>query len=96
MANKITLQAGQTLYDIALQIYGHVEGVAWLIEDNNLEWNSTVPIGTRLSYRDAKIDKNLAKYYSDGSIVIASAPDNITELNNEGGDFNQDFNNDFF
>lgn len=96
MASKIAMQAGQTLYDIALQVYGHIEGVAWLLEDNNLGWDSPVSIGMQLRLRDAKLDKNLTNYYASNSITIASSPDKGEESKVLEGDFNEDFNNDFF
>ena len=36
MAKKITAQSGQTIFDIAIQEYGSIEGVLLLIADNNL------------------------------------------------------------
>lgn len=33
---KYTAAKGQSLFDIAVQEYGHIDGVVWLCQDNNI------------------------------------------------------------
>ncbi|MFC5408000.1 LysM peptidoglycan-binding domain-containing protein [Larkinella bovis] len=39
--NNYVVKAGQSLLDIAVEVYGDVEGVHWLIEDNPMVYGAT-------------------------------------------------------
>lgn len=54
---KLTVQPGQTLFDIAIQVYGTLDGVWKLLEDNQLIYDSTyyktgVPMGEHIPVRN--------------------------------------------
>lgn len=66
--NSYTAIAGQTLYDVALEVYGDIEGIWWLLEDNpGLELGLSLPAGLALSIRAATMNrqtiKNLRDYF---------------------------------
>lgn len=46
------LQPNQTIFDVAIQQYGNIQGVFNLIKDNDLNWSSTVEPGTELQIDD--------------------------------------------
>lgn len=64
MSAKITVQDGQSIYDIALQEYGSVEGVFHICEDNegvNLE--DELQTGQQLLIAHEPIDAQVVEYY---------------------------------
>lgn len=66
----IATQSGQTLFDIALQQYGHAEGVAWLIEDNPDLSISQVPVqGTVVKVRESVLDKEVKSLFTNSKPV---------------------------
>jgi hypothetical protein len=59
----------QTTTDIALEVYGSVEGLFWLAEDNSsnntLSWLFMVPFGQKeIRIREAVIDTRMRDYLS--------------------------------
>lgn len=71
----VEIKYGQSLFDIAIQEYGSVEGVFWLVEDNNLSGIvDNVYEGDTLNVRETIInkqvitdlrEKTIATLYSD-------------------------------
>jgi len=73
----------QTLFDIAIQFYGHTEGISWLLEDN-----PEINIGdefTEIRIRDEFINKDIVQYFKDKSITIA------TKTKQENNQFSNQF-----
>jgi hypothetical protein len=57
---EIKVKDGQTLFDLALQLYGDISGYWWLLEDNHLNIESEIIPGQFLKVREAFIkDKAL-------------------------------------
>ncbi len=59
---SILIKTNQSLFDIALEQYGDVMGVYWLVEDNNLR--SVVDVieqGKALKIRDEYLNKRLVE-----------------------------------
>lgn len=52
--------SGQSIYDVALQHYGSVEGIVLLLEDNTQLIGSVHPYGQNMKVRDQYIDKTIA------------------------------------
>lgn len=77
------IKPGQSLFDIAVEVYGSVEGVAWLLQDNPVVPGPTGPIlpGQILLIRDEKINarmvENLAAYAPFQTIESADMPSGI-------------------
>lgn len=61
---QITVREGQSLYDIALQWYGDIEGYFWLLEDNRLTVESEIRAGQTLQIREDFISDN-AVFFRD-------------------------------
>lgn len=53
---QITTYTGQSLIDIAIQVYGDITGVEWLMEDNNIELTEEIVPGTKLITRETVIN----------------------------------------
>jgi hypothetical protein len=53
--SKIKVYEGQSIYDIAVQEYGSVEGLFYLLADNNLTLDSNLKSGAELVVRDSII-----------------------------------------
>lgn len=67
---KVTVKRGQSLTDIAMQVYGSPDGVADLAKDNGLSVTDKVPAGTQLDYSSDKvIDSRVVTYYQTNDIV---------------------------
>lgn len=89
---KVTVWPLQGIYDLAIQVYGSVEGVTWLLEDNpDLSWDSTLSPGQKLRVRDDQVNKQVTLYYQSKELKPAS----FSELALAQGDYNIDYNTDF-
>jgi len=90
----ITVKAGQTIYDIAIQEYGGVEGVRSLIADNvgTINRSSVLTVGQLVKVKSDPVDKDTLLFYKRKRLNPVSSMLSDGKL---GGDFNNDFNNDF-
>ena len=71
---KVTVLQNQTLSDIALQVYGTIEGVFVLATDNDLSVTDELKAGQVLECQaDKVINKQIVQYYSDNNIHPATA-----------------------
>lgn len=88
----VIVEQGQNLFDIAVQEYGGIEGVVHLIQDNGLDVNARLEPGQELKvFKSKAVDKAVESYLSDRRIKIG-----LGDKKSGGGDFNSDFNEDFF
>lgn len=71
---SVRVLEGQSLFDIAVQVYGFAESVAALAADNNLGVTDSLSPGTVLSVRDYLEGENttLRLYLSRKNIQISS------------------------
>lgn len=71
---KYKVIAGQNIYDVALHIYGAVEGITDLLVSNeSLSLDDDLQSGHELAYTDDyQIDKEVAAYYQTHGITPAS------------------------
>lgn len=61
----VIVKRGQTYVDISLQEYGHTEGVAWILEDNDVQIHGAQP-GDAVSIRKGQYkDKSIVQYYNN-------------------------------
>ena len=87
----ITVQDRQTIWDIAMQEYGSVEGVFELIDDNpGLTIDSNLTGGQLLKIKSAPVDIATLNYMQQNGIKPVSRDGDWA------GDFNNDFSEDFF
>jgi hypothetical protein len=86
---------GQTIFDVAVQNYGHIEGIAFLIQDNvGVTLNTTLVSGEILSINTSKvIDSGKVNYLKDNKVVIANYDEEVRISDQEGYwvDANGDF-----
>ena len=89
---KIIVQAGQTLFDIALEYLGGIDGVFDIAAANGISdiTGDLVP-GTELIVDVNKmINADVVAYYANNKIVpVSGSGVGESDFN---GDFNQDFN----
>ena len=61
----ITVQRGQTIFDVSLEQYGHPEGIEWILTDNPDIQLHTVAQGDILNIRKGEYkDKSIVQYYN--------------------------------
>lgn len=66
----IIVKLNQSLFDIALQEYGDVQGVFFLVDDNGLNSiDANVYEGDELQVRDEVIDKETKEYLEDHELA---------------------------
>lgn len=70
---KAIVQAGQTLFDIAIQEYGTLESVMQLAKVNNLSITEVLMAGQVLDVPDQVYDKKVADYCKNNQITPATA-----------------------
>ncbi len=76
---KYTVTAGQNLYDVALHIYGSIEGITDLMICNPaLSLDDTLASGQELSYSDdTVIDADVVAWYRNQGITPSGGERNI-------------------
>lgn len=81
--NKYTTKSGQNLYDIALAIYGSIEGIFDLLISNpNIFLETVFTKGTELSYHeDFVLNKDVVNWLDDNNITVKNGNYKITNVN---------------
>jgi len=72
---KIITKSGQTLFDIALQVYGTIEGVFGLLADNPGKTSTLTDEptpGTELMVNGTVLNKYVANEYANRGIIPAT------------------------
>lgn len=99
MARKVIVQPGQCIEDIALQEYGSINAVRWVLEDNLVAfpngYSTDLASGTELVLRDESFDAPVHAAVRRAGIVPATNAEDDGPTLGLGGDFNGDFNDDF-
>lgn len=73
MIKQIITGNRQSIFDIALQEYGSIEGVQLLIADNpTIDINTELQPGTKLLIKSSAIDQGIVNYYSTNKIKPAT------------------------
>lgn len=87
----IIVEDKQTIYDIAIQEYGHVDGAQLLLEDNpELQgYDAILFAGQLLKIIQEPINKEIVEQFSKEKYKPVSEVDNLEdfELESDGGDF---------
>lgn len=84
--NKYITKSGQNIYDIALAIYGSIEGVFdLLISNQDISLETVFTKGAELSYHeDFVINKEIASWLSENDITVRNGNYQITSKNIRG------------
>lgn len=74
MAGKtITVRNGQTIYDIAIQEYGSIDGTRLLLADNpTLGYSSVLQAGSLLKIKSKPLNKSVVSFYESQDYQPAS------------------------
>jgi hypothetical protein len=81
--NEYTVKAGQSLLDIALEVYGDVQGLHWLIEDNALIFSACDRLrpGQKLLIRPEVVNFRYQAYLQEfapfATITTADQPEGV-------------------
>lgn len=98
MARTVITQPGQTLEDIALQEYGSVDGVTWLLLDNEdllpAGYSSAITAGMKLQLRDIYADQDMFHTMRRLGVVPAAMVESDGPALPTGDDHNDDYNED--
>lgn len=93
---RITVDNNQSIWDIAIQYYGSVDGVQQLMIDNptTINFNDPIVPGTKLIIRDEFVkNKPIVDYFTKKGLNLATA----VSVPSAGGygDYSNDYNNDY-
>jgi len=92
MSKTITVLDGQTIWDIAIQHYGSIEGVFQIIKDNEgVDLKKGVNVGQLIKILAEPINKPIVDYYSDNNLKPVSRGNDLTENGFSDG-FSNGFN----
>ncbi|MCE9539753.1 MAG: hypothetical protein K8R85_11115 [Bacteroidetes bacterium] len=93
---QVTVENNQSIWDLAIQYYGSVDGIKQLILDNatKLNLNDSVVPGTKIIVREEMIiNKPMVDYLKKKEIKPATA---VSVPSASGfGDYSNDYNNDY-
>ena len=101
MNKRVTIITQQTLFDIAIQQYGGVDGILLLIEDNPqlaLDFNSNIFAGMELKLRDsAAVNEDVSDYYLKKELMVATLSGGEIPILQPAvsNDFNCDYSSDY-
>ena len=76
--NKVTVLQGQSLFDIAIQVHGSVEGALELAQINGISVSDELIVGQQLIISDEIIDSSVADYFEEKQTKIVSGENIIT------------------
>lgn len=70
--NKYITKSGQNIYDVALTIYGSIEGIFdLLLSNSNISLNTILSKNTELIYHeDFTINKNIVNWLKDNNVTV--------------------------
>ena len=79
--SKYTTKSGQNLYDVALTLYGSVEGIFDLLISNpNISLEAVLPKGTELEYhKDFMLNKDMVDWFDTNSVTIKNGNHQIPD-----------------
>jgi hypothetical protein len=72
---QIIVEDGQSLLDITIQEYGKADAIKYLVEDNDIEFDSTLAPGQKLNIRETDnslADKAIADFFNNKKIKVVS------------------------
>jgi len=70
---EYTVRHGQNIYDVALQLYGSIEGVFDILVNNGIGLNDTLKPGDVIRYdENFRINPGMIKYMEDNRIIPAN------------------------
>lgn len=96
MSKTVIVLNKQTIYDIAVQEYGSVEGVIQIIKDNaGVNLQTGLATGQILKITAAPINKAVVNFLKDRTNPIHPVSGETNEITGSGGDYNDDENNDY-
>jgi hypothetical protein len=83
---KIEVQYGQNIWDVAMQFYGNVDGVWYLLLDNELDsLDAELVPGTKLLIDESKIfDARIVEHFQNNSLEIATLYIKAEEITGDG------------
>lgn len=69
---QYTVRAGQNIYDVAMTLYGSIEGVLDLLVNNtDLSYETRLVVGQKLDYdEDFMINQNLVDWFNKKKVII--------------------------
>lgn len=75
-------KSGQNIYDIAVTLYGTVDGIVYLLINNpSLSLDAPIPAGTEIEYdSDYVINKDLVDWFSDNEVVVKNGNHTVEDI----------------
>jgi len=92
---KYTVQSGQSVVDVTIQLYGTIEKLVDFLNDNNLGLNSKLKSGQVVEYDEDEGNEKAKKTITVEKLNFNNNQQTLSEAGITGGDFNNDFNNDY-
>jgi hypothetical protein len=90
--SKIKIQQKQTIWDLAIQGYGSLEGALYLNKENPaINFNTLPTPGTIALLKSAQLNKDVVNFFAARESKPATGSPTLLAT----GDFSNDFNNDF-
>lgn len=75
-----TVKTGQNIYDVALNLYGSIEGVFDLLISNDISLDDTLVSGQELAYHDSfVINQDVINSLDDADIVVKNGNTKVQE-----------------
>jgi len=91
-----TVKNGQSIFDVCLQFFGTLEYLFTILSDNNLDLNSPLTSGMELKINNNLLGNELIKRtIIKNNCIFVNEQQTIIQTNGVG-DYNNDFNNDYF
>jgi len=92
----MTAENNQNIFDLVLQEFGSLDHVFTMINDNDLTFNSKLKSGQKLNINNTGLGDNSVKNFVTLQKVKYNNDQGIFVPPLVAGDFNSDFNQDFY
>lgn len=95
MQNNVEIKSGQNIWDLTLQEFGDVEYLFTVLTDNDINPNQKLKSGQKITINNSNLGNNDIKNFYKFSGKILTNDQTEAMPPNIGGDYNEDFNNDY-
>ena len=79
--SQYTVGIGENIYDVALKLYGSIEGIVDLLASNKVTMETRLEKGMVLEYHEVPINQDIVKWLADNEIAVKNSESGVAALN---------------
>lgn len=71
--SQYVVGVGENIYDVALKLYGSIEGIVDLLASNDVSMETKLSKGDILEYHEVPINQDIVKWIDDNNIAVKNS-----------------------